>query len=855
MPPKPKGKAAKHLGRASSEVHYINASGAVVRNFVVWTDLAPSVKDNPETVFAKCVVLPGSNDKEVKVRQLEPPEYEGQEFTVSRSRCYNANDESVDPASLRDIGLLQHQNTAAVLFFLYKRFMNNHIYTTADPLLVAVNPFRDIGVCTDDWIAKYRDVKDIRKLPPHSFGVAREALDYMYSFNKSQTIIVTGESGAGKTEATKHCMRFFAASKSSMDLRIQNAVMAANPVLESFGNAKTIRNNNSSRFGRFMQLTVAAKGGIVNGKVQGFLLEKVRVVSQQPNERSFHIFYQFLKGATAEEKKKYKLEGLKNYNNLIKNSGGCFDAPGIDDVEEMDLVRKSLVSMQLSPTEIHAIFSIVAGVLKLGNVEFVGKNIDGADDAAELEPKSMETLREACSLLFLDDFQKVADGLRTTFKQIGGEDVMMRVQKRDAYLLCASLGKAMYDTLFKWIIKRLNATIEPERFDKFMGMLDIFGFEIFEDNSLEQLLINITNEFLQKNFVDIVFERESRLYREEGVSTTELVFTDNKDVIDCLIGKRNSVFACLEDGCVAKNSTDVNFHSNMKQVLGSNKCFEVPQGGDRDLRFIIVHTIAEIEYSAQGFIGKNMDILKAELTEVAQASPNPVVQQMFEGIIVERGKLPRTQLIASQFLIQLDTMMKIIMETEPHFIRCIKPNETKKPLDWANDKVLNQLFSLSILEALQLKKLGFSWRRPFGEFVYNYRYLNMAIADEMERCQDPAKQRQLAVQMLDHMQTYFNNKDEFVEQKQWQLGKTMVFLKPDIAQNLMLIQRQAMEDWVPSVVLIEAMYKRHLMKQSMTRVLPPIVRVQALVRRQLTQAGSPLATYDPMATGGAVLIL
>eukprot|EP01054_Gregarina_sp_Poly1_P006235 Gregarina_sp_Poly_1__6234@NODE_3303_length_1198_cov_513_079576_g2096_i0_p1_GENE_NODE_3303_length_1198_cov_513_079576_g2096_i0NODE_3303_length_1198_cov_513_079576_g2096_i0_p1_ORF_typecomplete_len336_score54_34Myosin_head/PF00063_21/3_4e79TniB/PF05621_11/0_00047ABC_tran/PF00005_27/0_0028AAA_22/PF13401_6/0_02T2SSE/PF00437_20/0_033AAA_30/PF13604_6/0_052AAA_16/PF13191_6/0_062RsgA_GTPase/PF03193_16/0_15Sigma54_activat/PF00158_26/0_14PPV_E1_C/PF00519_17/0_54PPV_E1_C/PF00519_17/1_2e03AAA_10/PF12846_7/0_ len=329
MPPKPKAKSAKHLGRASSDVHYMSASGAVVRNYVVWTDLAPSVKEHPETVFAKCLILPGSNEQEVKVRQLEPSEYEGQEFSVPRNRCYNANDDAVDPCSLRDIGLLQHQNTAAVLYFLYKRFMSNQIYTTADPLLVAINPFRDIGVCTDDWIIKYRDIKDIRKLPPHSFGVAREALDNLHNVNKSQTIIVTGESGAGKTEATKHCMRFFASAKSGIDLRIQNAVMAANPVLESFGNAKTIRNNNSSRFGRFMQLLVAAKGGILNGRVQGFLLEKVRVVSQQPNERSYHIFYQFLKGATSEEKKKYKLQSLKDYKNLVLASGGCFDAPGI----------------------------------------------------------------------------------------------------------------------------------------------------------------------------------------------------------------------------------------------------------------------------------------------------------------------------------------------------------------------------------------------------------------------------------------------------------------------------------------------------------------------------------------------
>lgn len=345
-----------------------------------------------------------------------------------------------------------------------------------------------------------------------------------------------------------------------------------------------------------------------------------------------------------------------------------------NDLEEWADVRKSFVSMQMSQEQTHSILSIVSGVMKLGNVIFEGKNIDGQDNAADIPPAGLETLKDACHLLFLDDYQKVADNLRTTVKMIGKDEVTVRVQQHEAVTLCQSLGKAMFDMLFKWIIQTLNKTIQPPEMTVFMGMLDIFGFEVFEANSLEQLLINITNEFLQKNFVDIVFDRvnlhlecsnlvlqESKLYREEGVSTTELVFTDNKDVIECLIGKRASVFASLEDACVAKGGTDQSFYSSMTRSLEANRSFKKPAGGDRDMKFLIVHTIAEIEYSAADFISKNMDLLKAELTEVAQASPNDVVREMFSGIVVERGKLAKGQLIASQFLRQLDQMIGIIM--------------------------------------------------------------------------------------------------------------------------------------------------------------------------------------------------
>lgn len=813
----------------------------------MWTDLAPSVKETPALTFAKCAVLAGSTATELKLRQVEPAGKESEEFMAPLKRCYNCNDETVDPLAQRDIGLLQHQNTAAVLAFLRARFMKNVIYTTADPLLVAVNPFRDVGVCKDSDIVRYRDVPNVHSLPPHTFTIARQASDNLQGISKSQTIIVTGESGAGKTEATKHCMRFFASAKAGLDLRIQNAVMAANPVLEAFGNAKTLRNNNSSRFGRFMQLVLAKGGGIVNGTVKGFLLEKVRVIQQSPQERSYHIFYQFLKGATPEERKLYRLRDVSEYRNLNEKSGGCYDAPGIDDLEEWKDVRASFLSMGMSPEHVHAILSIVSGVMLLGNVKFAGKNIAGQDNAAYLEPGDQDILKEACELFFLPETDKVSEALRSTVKTIGKDEVTVRLQVHEASQLCYSLSKAMYNNLFQWIIKKLNVTIEPEKFGAFMGMLDIFGFEIFKENSLEQLLINITNEFLQKNFVDIVFEKENKLYRDEGVSAADLVFTDNKAVINALIGRSGSVFSALSDACVAKGGTDQGFYSSMTSSLASSTSFKKPAGGDRDLRFTICHTIADIDYMGSGFVEKNMDILKADLTEMAQASPSEVVRELFEGVKVERGKLAKDQLIASQFMIQLDIMMGIIMQTEPHFIRCVKPNETKKPLDWDNEKVVNQLFSLSILEALQLKKLGFSWRRSFKDFVTQFRYLNLHLDHEMSMANgDATKEKEVAMQFIQHL-AKCHGAENFGEKKQWQMGKTMVFLKPEIAQATMLLLRQAMEDYAPCVNFIDALFKKRIARKALQARVGSLARLQARMRQRLVVGGTiPQTSIQPI---------
>eukprot|EP00923_Selenidium_pygospionis_P018485 GHVN01032343.1.p1 GENE.GHVN01032343.1~~GHVN01032343.1.p1 ORF type:complete len:860 (-),score=87.78 GHVN01032343.1:953-3424(-) len=805
---------ANKLLALSSDVHALDHGGQVHKAFFIWSDLAPAVKDDPNLMFAKCQVLPGSTATLFKCRQVEPDD--DLVFEAKQKNAYNYNS-NIDPMSFNDIGLLPHTNIPCVIDFLRHRFYKGQIYTTADPLLVAINPFKDLGNATQKFIEKYRDCTDIDKLPPHVFATAKVALENVHSVKKPQSIIVSGESGAGKTEAVKQIMRYFACPKTSgkgaSESRIQTAVMSANPVLEAFGNAKTIRNNNSSRFGRFMQLQVAEEGGIEYGSVRNFLLEKSRVVTQEGAERSYHIFYQLLKGADAKTKASLKLLDLNSYKFINPK---CTEVDGMDDVLEYNDVIASFKGMMLDESQIHSVLSMVSGVMLMGNVEMEGISLDGLHNACQLKSASRQTFTDACSLLFLDP-AAVEEALTTKTSVIGGETVKGRFQLEEGEVLKQSLSKAVYDQVFNWIVTFLNKSIEPSHgFKSFIGMLDIFGFEVFKNNSLEQLFINITNELLQKTFVDIVFEKETALYRSEGISSATLKWTSNDEVIQTLCARRTSVLSSLEDQCLAPGGTDENFlalcHNSLKTSTKLQKA-KVSQ----NINFIVVHTIGEIQYSAENFLTKNKDLLRPELVEILQVSSNPVTAELFQGVSTEKGKLAKGQLIGSQFLNQLERLMALINSTEPHFIRCVKPNETKKPTDFVSSKILIQLHSLSILEALQLRNLGYSYRRPFEDFLEQFKYIDLGITN------DPSLDKNIASQRL--------LERAGIPQENWAIGKTMVFMKSEGAKLMTRKQRECLAAWAPVVQVLEAMWMKHLLRTEWNANRPYLVRIQAHVRR------------------------
>ncbi|KAL8425451.1 hypothetical protein Efla_006850 [Eimeria flavescens] len=803
-------KTASALVKRGSAIASLHDSAAAT-NLEVWSAAAPAVRKDPDLMFALCTVQLGSTpDKGALLNVIALLQL----FEVPAAQLFNANT-NLDPMSYTDIGTIPHQNIPCVLDFLRIRYLNKVMYTSVEPLIVAVNPFQDLKNGTAEVIAQYRDAADSEKLPPHVFQISRRAVDNLHGLRKSQTIVVSGESGAGKTETTKQLMKYFASARSgNLDTRIQQAIMAANPVLEAFGNAKTVRNNNSSRFGRFMQLDVAKEGGIRHGSIVAFLLEKSRILTQDRDERSYHIFYQMLKGSTPQMRERYKLLDYSKYQFLNPH---CVDAPGVDDIAEFEAVVKAFESMGLKEEQRHTIWSLVSGVLLLGNVKTVGKKEGGVDNAAAIAGESANVLRDACDLLFLD-CSRVLTELTIKVTYAGNNKIEGRWTVEDSDMLRGSLAKAMYEKMFLWIIQALNSNIEPkEGFQTFMGLLDIFGFEVFQNNSLEQLFINITNEMLQHTFTDVVFSRESALYKSEGITAKEIEFTSNNDVISVSTDKANSVLSILEDQCLAPGGTDEKLVSAFCSKLKANPRFE-PAKLDAQRAFNIKHTIGTIRYNAQGFLFKNKDVLRPEMVEIVQASANPVIRALFEGVKVEKGKMAKGSLIGSQFLAQLNRLMALIGSTEAHFVRCVKPNEEKKPMVWVQSKVLIQLHALSIIEALQLRQLGYSYRRTFQEFVQQFQFIDMAaaqMADKKESVQAIVTSAQL-------------------EQGTYAFGKTMIFLKPESAKYLVHLQRSRLCAWGPLVGVLEAIYVQKKL-QSKKQAFAVCSRICAHARRKLAQ--------------------
>ncbi|XP_075591230.1 myosin-A-like [Dermatophagoides farinae] len=608
-------------------------------------------------------------------------------------------------------------------------------------------------------------------------------------------------------------MSFFACmADGKKDSSIQEAVIAGNPILEAFGNAKTIRNNNSSRFGRFMQLDVNKTGGILLGKVQCFLLEKSRIVGQSQNERTYHIFYQLLKGATAEQRSKYYLQSSYKY---ISNNDMESSVPGIDDVKEFGVLKEAFKKMRFTDKEVDEIFKCISSVLLIGEIEIGKHEFNGIPDAARIE--NSDVLTKISYLLQLDEKDLKNALLEKVINSPSEQnEIHSNYKQSEAIIIRDSFAKALYINIFEWLIKKLNQIICPEKnITKFIAILDIFGFEVFKTNSLEQFFINITNEMLQKNFVDIVFHRESILYKEEGISFSEITWTTNKPIIDLLTAKSLSIISCLEDVCMAPGGDDHRFVHQCNTQLASNSYYSKSKIGGGS-NFIVTHTIGDIQYCADNFTSKNRDLLRFEVVSVLKASKSPVVKDAFSTTEVVKGKIGKNQLISSTFLTQLNNLMKIINETEAHFIRCLKPNEIQAPLHYTPSKVLVQLHSLSIFEALQLRNLGYSYRRPFNEFLLQFKYLAISV-----EAPDLVEPKAIIIAI---MQKYKIGKSDY------QIGKTMVFVKKSSVKELVVQQREILSAWSSVVVLLESMYKVYQFEEAFKPKIKNLIRLQAHAR-------------------------
>jgi len=618
-----------------------------------------------------------------------------------------------------DMVMLSKVSESNIVDNLHKRYDADIIYTYIGHVLIAVNPYKLIqNYYTDRTLKDYRG-KYQYELPPHVYSVADTMYREMLAEAENQCVIISGESGAGKTVTSKHIMQFIAAvSGSSPSVqRTKDIILESNPLLEAFGNAKTIRNNNSSRFGKYMEIQFDLKGDPVGGKITNYLLEKSRVVYQAGGERNFHIFYQLLMGADGNLRNELGLGSPQDYWYLCQSN--TYNNEDMDDAHEFQDTMKAMDVVGISPEQKREILRIVAGILHLGNVEFV----EGPNDTSEI--KDMRAVESAGALLGVPG-QSVKQALlfRTIQTGAGGRggrgSTYACPQKPDgAEYSRDALAKALYSKLFDWVVNKVNeglAIRDPDLYS--IGVLDIYGFEIFQKNGFEQLCINYVNEKLQQIFIQLTLKAEQEEYGKEGIPWENIDYFNNKICCDLIESKRNpmGVLTILDDVSNFPKGTDEKFLGKLGEAFGSHAHFAI-SGGPNE--FVIKHYAGDVSYNVDGFVDKNKDLLFNDLVELGAMSQSNFIRALFPEVATLDKKRPTTAGFKIKGSIQdlVDTLSKCT----PHYIRCLKPNEKKAKNCWENGMCTHQVRYLGLLENVRVRRAGFAYRQFYDKFFYRYR--------------------------------------------------------------------------------------------------------------------------------------
>jgi myosin protein heavy chain len=621
-------------------------------------------------------------------------------------------------------------NEASVVHNLSTRYSEDSIYTFSGLFLVAINPYKNLPIYDNETIQAYSTHRDDRS--PHIYAITDHAYRNMLEMYENQSILVTGESGAGKTENTKKVIQYLAAITSGSHQRtrvkangasFEQQILQANPILEAFGNAQTVRNNNSSRFGKFIRIEFSRSGHIAGASIDWYLLEKSRVIYQSPQERNYHIFYQLVRGASKDMRDTLMLESdVSAYAYL---TGSNRDIEGVDDKEEFKNLLSSFKVMGLPTQDINDILRVISAILRIGNIE-VGS--ESTDQGRILDITHAERV---CHLLGIHCDQFVKNLLHPKVKA-GREWVQQSRSAQQVRFSLDALAKSLYERVFSLIVDRINSTLGRSRDNtSFIGVLDIAGFEIFDTNSFEQLCINYTNEKLQQFFNHHMFVLEQEEYTREAIEWKFIDFGhDLQPTID-LIEKPNpmGIFSCLDEDCVMPRATDKTFTDKLNQ-LWENKT-EKFKGSRLSQGFVLTHYAAEVEYSTEGWLEKNKDPLNDNVVSLLIESSEPVVRKLFseepaatmQSAAKNRVKKGLFRTVAQRHKEQLTHLMSQLNSTHPHFVRCIVPNHDKKPQKFDKMLVLDQLRCNGVLEGIRIARTGYPNRLFFSEFRQRYEIL------------------------------------------------------------------------------------------------------------------------------------
>ncbi|XP_062287120.1 unconventional myosin-Ib isoform X3 [Scomber scombrus] len=630
-----------------------------------------------------------------------------------------------------DMVLLEPLTEESFLENLRKRFDHSEIYTYIGSVVISMNPYRSLPIFTPDKVEEYRN-RNFYELSPHIYALADEAYRSLRDQDKDQCILITGESGAGKTEASKLVMSYVAAvcGKGQEVNKVKEQLLQSNPVLEAFGNAKTVRNDNSSRFGKYMDIEFDFKGDPLGGVISNYLLEKSRVVKQPRGERNFHVFYQLLSGASDDTLKKLKLErDFSKYNYLSLDSAAV---NGLDDAANFRTVRNAMQIVGFMEDEVQSVLELVAAVLKLGNIEFKPESRCNGNDESRVKDKN--DLKEMCELLGIEQsVLERAFSYRTVEARL--EKVSTTLNVSQAYYARDALSKNLYSRLFSWLVTRINESIKAQgkTRHKVMGVLDIYGFEIFEDNSFEQFIINYCNEKLQQIFIELTLREEQEEYIREGIEWHNIEYFNNAVICDLIENNQNGILAMLDEECLRPGTvTDETFLDKLNTICAEHQHFESRLSKnskfltDHSLPhncFRIQHYAGKVLYRAEGFVDKNNDLLYRDLSQAMYKATHSLIKQLFPEGNPAKVNLKRPPTAGFQFKASVGTLMRNLQTKNPNYIRCIKPNDKKASHIFTESLVCHQLRYLGLMENVRVRRAGYAFRQAYEPCLERYKML------------------------------------------------------------------------------------------------------------------------------------
>ncbi|XP_045143597.1 myosin-6 [Echinops telfairi] len=742
----------------------------------------------------------------------------GKTFTLKEDQVLQQNPPKFD--KIEDMAMLTFLHEPAVLYNLKERYAAWMIYTYSGLFCVTVNPYKWLPVYNAEVVAAYRGKKR-SEAPPHIFSISDNAYQYMLTDRENQSILITGESGAGKTVNTKRVIQYFASiaaigdrgKKDSANANkgtLEDQIIQANPALEAFGNAKTVRNDNSSRFGKFIRIHFGATGKLASADIETYLLEKSRVIFQLKAERNYHIFYQILSN-----KKPELLDMLLVTNNPYDYafvSQGEVSVASIDDSEELMATDSAFDVLGFTQEEKAGVYKLTGAIMHYGNMKFKQKQRE-----EQAEPDGTEDADKSAYLMGLNSAD-LLKGLCHPRVKVGNEYVTKGQSVQQVYYSIGALAKSVYEKMFNWMVVRINATLEtkqPRQY--FIGVLDIAGFEIFDFNSFEQLCINFTNEKLQQFFNHHMFVLEQEEYKKEGIEWEFIDFGMDLQACIDLIEKPMGIMSILEEECMFPKATDMTFKAKLyDNHLGKSNNFQKPRNikGKPEAHFSLVHYAGTVDYNILGWLEKNKDPLNETVVGLYQKSSLKLMATLFssyasadsaEGGKGKGGKKKGSsfQTVSALHRENLNKLMANLKTTHPHFVRCLIPNERKAPGVMDNPLVMHQLRCNGVLEGIRICRKGFPNRILYGDFRQRYRILNPAAIPEGQFI-DSRKGAEKLLGSLD------------IDHNQYKFGHTKVFFKAGL---LGLLEEMRDERLGRIITRIQAQSRGQLMRIEFKKIV------------------------------------